>query len=101
MSLLGKSPTEIRAEYRRRHLIHLVLVALWTVYLPVMVFGGLVPEDQIMLYVFGGMAVLLPIDLINWRCPNCGHSFGRSFSEPDCPVCHAQFREGAPPGAAA
>src|SRR5262245_29705883 len=101
MSLLGKSPEQIRGEYRRRRTLHLCLVAIWAVYLFVVIFGHVVPGEQVILYFFGGLTVLAVVDLLIWRCPNCGHSFGRSMGEPDCPICHSQFREGAPPGAAA
>jgi rubrerythrin len=95
------SPEQIRAAYRRRHGRHVLLMFLWVAYCIGLLWSNVVPDDMKAWFLFGGVVGFGAVAMVNWRCPNCGYQFGRTLSESECPACHAQFQEGAWPGAAA
>ena len=92
-----KSPEWIRAEYERRRVRHLVIIGSWTVYLLIVLWGRVLPGEHEFLYVFGGAIVFALVGIPNWRCPGCGHFFGRTLSESSCPACHAELGQGGRP----
>ncbi len=54
------------------------------------VFG--IPRHQVLTGALVAAAVVLPLGLLNWRCPNCKANLGRSLSILQCPKCGVVLR---------
>ncbi len=78
-------------QYRWRHAGHITLFGLWLFYTAMVL--GLVRGDILGLYLYGGLAAVVIVDLAVWRCPNCRASLGRALSRTHCSRCGARFSE--------
>jgi hypothetical protein len=51
-----------------------------------------VPVERLLVGTLLVVAVVLPLGLLNWRCPNCRRNLGRSLSIKQCPRCGIVLR---------
>jgi hypothetical protein len=51
-----------------------------------------VPAERLLVGTLLVVAVVLPLGLWNWRCPNCRRNLGRSLSIKQCPHCGIVLR---------
>jgi hypothetical protein len=87
-----------RVQARQRVLVVLLVVALLAVcglyFVPEKTvrsrFG--VPGGHLLAGVLAAMAVVIPLALINWRCPHCRLNLGRGLSLRQCPHCGVVLR---------
>jgi hypothetical protein len=51
-----------------------------------------VPVDRLLAGTLVVVAIVIPLGLWNWRCPNCRRNLGRSLSIRQCPHCGIVLR---------
>lgn len=51
-----------------------------------------VPHQRLLAAAWILIAVVLPLGLLNWRCPNCRRNLGRTLSLRQCPRCGVVLR---------
>ena len=51
-----------------------------------------VPRDRVLVGILAAMAVVIPLGLLNWRCPHCRLNLGRGLSLRQCPHCGIVLR---------
>ncbi len=51
-----------------------------------------VPRERVVWWTLAGLAIVLPLGLLNWRCPRCRRNLGRSMSIRQCPRCGIMLR---------
>ena len=82
-------------------MVHLCLAAAWLTYAFWLFTCGRIAMQRLPFYLFGGVAVYGLATYLNWRCPSCGGSFGKTLWQRECPHCGVEFAEPKDPQAAA
>jgi hypothetical protein len=80
--------------YRRRSLM-VSFIGWGILWIGPLIFGKVLLGAAFGAWLFGvwviGMAILIPAGYFIWRCPICGHPFGRGSSGKFCKNCETRF----------
>jgi hypothetical protein len=81
---------QVQAKYRVRLGAHVAIGIGWLVYGVSILWTDFTPNPDAW-YLVAGFLVFGIADLIVWRCPNCGRSFGRTLFRRECDRCLVTF----------